>query len=244
MTQAQYYMPHPTAAHIAPTQPSNPPILTPNLAPANPVLMFSPANTLPTALTTHCAPGACEICDAPHLCIINQAPHPLNSVQTAPLHRSTCCPIFYPENPGINIEMHYLEVGKYFYVANLAREEGIYTSRRSFVFPFIKPFLSLTEESRSINAHRTSEGVINGLHMAATTFAEAQGLWALSCLRWHGHECKHECLERIDAQGKHWALKGSEVICGSRATVFQLAKDTYLNNIHICGHHNVSVLIQ
>ncbi|KAJ7701319.1 hypothetical protein B0H14DRAFT_2648429 [Mycena olivaceomarginata] len=206
MTQAQYYMPHPTAAHIAPTQPSNPPILTPNLAPANPVLMFSPANTLPTALTTHCAPGAC--------------PPPLEQRADSPhFTAQPAAPIFYPENPGINIEMHYLEVGKYFYVANLAREEA-----------------STLIEHRKVSSM--------GLHMAATTFAEAQGLWALSCLRWHGHECKHECLERIDAQGKHWALKGSEVICGSRATVFQLAKDTYLNNIHICGHHNVSVLIQ
>jgi hypothetical protein len=85
-----------------------------------------------------------------------------------------------------------------------------------FFFPFFKPYLSLTEESCSTEARRTSEGVVNGLHVAATTFAEAKGLWALSCLRWHGHECKRERLERIDAEGKHWALQGSDVICGSR----------------------------
>jgi hypothetical protein len=128
MTQTQYYTPHPTAAHIASTQPSNPLIITPTPAPANPALRFAPANALPMAPATHCAPGACEICDAQHLCIINQA-HSLNGTQTAPLpHRLTCRPIFHPKNPVIDIDTHSLEAGKYFYVANPAREEGIYTS--------------------------------------------------------------------------------------------------------------------
>ncbi|KAJ7860588.1 hypothetical protein B0H14DRAFT_2576558 [Mycena olivaceomarginata] len=183
MTQAQYYTPHPTAAYIAPTQPSNPPINTPNPAPANPVLMFAPANAPPDGSRHSLRP--------------RHVRNSLNGAQTAPLpHRRTCHPTFHPEHPGIDINMHSLEAGKYFYVANPAREEGIYTSS---------------------SRQRHPRGCYD--------LRRGQGPLALACLCWHGHECKRERLERFDAQSKYWALQGSDVICGSRAAVFRLAED-------------------
>ncbi|KAJ7855807.1 hypothetical protein B0H13DRAFT_2357647 [Mycena leptocephala] len=199
----------------APTPPSNPP-------PTNPVMSFAPVTVLPTVPAQCCAPGRCEICDAQFLSVVQQA-QSLNGPQTAPLpHRRTCRPTYHPDHPGINVETHSLEAGKSFYVAIPARDEGIYTS--------------------SLIAREKSEGIHNGRHEAAKTYAEAKGLWALGCLRWHGHECKRERLQRLDMRGKHWAVKGFDTICGSRGAAFWIAEDTDLDEIHIRGHRDISAV--
>ncbi|KAJ7817677.1 hypothetical protein B0H14DRAFT_3474424 [Mycena olivaceomarginata] len=59
---------------------------------------------------------------------------------------------------------------------------------------------------------------------------------------WPAHECRRERLQRVDACNKHWGLKGSDVICGSRGAVFRLAEDTDLDDIHIRGHRDASVV--
>jgi hypothetical protein len=41
----------------------------------------------------------------------------------------------------------------------------------------------------------------------------------LSCLHWHGHECRREHLQCLDARGVHWVVKGFEQICGSRSVL-------------------------
>ncbi|KAJ7842836.1 hypothetical protein B0H14DRAFT_3456576 [Mycena olivaceomarginata] len=218
--QPQYYTSLPTASDIVPPGASVP-AANPS---TNLVMSFAPVNVLPTTPATHCAPGQCAICDAQHLAVFHQS-NSQNGPQTGPLpHRRTCHPTFYPEHPGLDIDTHSLEAGKYFYVAVPARDEGIYTS--------------------STVARQKTDGVVNGVNVAAKTYADAQGLWVLGCLRWHGHECRRERLQRLDARNKHWGLKGSNVICGSRGAVFRLAEDADLHEIHIRGHRDASVVQQ
>ncbi|KAJ7863213.1 hypothetical protein B0H13DRAFT_2354276 [Mycena leptocephala] len=223
----QYHTSTPTASNTVPlsnTVPVSASTPLSNAPSSNPALTFAPVTMAPTAPRQHCPPNQCEICDAQHLSVIQQA-HTLNGALTGPLpHRRTCRPTYYPDHPGIDVETHSLEAGKSFYVAIPAREEGIYTS--------------------SAVAREKSEGVHNGRHEAAKTYAEAKGVWALACLRWHGPECKRERLERLDARGKHWAVKGSNVICGSRAAAFRIAEDADLDDIHIRGHRDVNALFQ
>ncbi|KAJ7688773.1 hypothetical protein B0H14DRAFT_3533113 [Mycena olivaceomarginata] len=119
-------------------------------------------------------------------------------------------PTFTQTTPALDVETHSLEAGKHFYVAIPARDEGIYTS---FAV-----------------ARQKTEGVVNGLHVAAKTYTDAKGLWV------------RERLQRLDARNKHWGLKGSDVICGSRSAVFRLAEDADLDDIHIRGDRDAAVV--
>jgi hypothetical protein len=124
MTQSQYYTSLPTVSSMAPAAASAP---APNSA-ADLVMSFAPVHALPTTPATHCAPGRCDICDTQHLIVLQQS-NSQNGLHTGPLlHRRTCRPRFYPDHPGIDVESHSLEAGKYFYVAIPARDPGIYTS--------------------------------------------------------------------------------------------------------------------
>ncbi|KAJ7840703.1 hypothetical protein B0H14DRAFT_2587293 [Mycena olivaceomarginata] len=191
--------------------------------PANPVMSFAPAHVLPTTPAVRCAPGRCDICDGQFLTVTYQA-NSLNGLQTGPLpHRRTCRPAFFPDHPGIDVQTHSLEAGSKFFVVNPGRKEGIYTS--------------------AATARIQSEGVRNGRHEAAQTFADAKALWALTCLRWHGHECRRERLQRQDARGVHWAVKGIDQICGSRGAAFRLAEDVDLHDIQIRGSRDVSEIV-
>ncbi|KAJ7848159.1 hypothetical protein B0H14DRAFT_2583179 [Mycena olivaceomarginata] len=184
--------------------------------------LSAPVHALPTAPAAHCAPGRCDICDAQYLAVHYQS-NSQNGLQTGPLpHRRTCRPNFYPDHPALDVETHSLEAGKHFYVAIPARDEGIYTS--------------------SAVARQKTEGVVNGLNVAAKTYTDAKGLWVLGCLRWHGHECRRGRLQHLDARNKHWGLKGSDVICGSRSPVFCLAEDADFDDIHIRGDHDAAVV--
>ncbi|KAJ7717098.1 hypothetical protein B0H14DRAFT_3522115 [Mycena olivaceomarginata] len=196
------HAPTPTAAYIAPTQPPLHRFNTPN--PLQPImfLMFAPANALPTAPATHCAPGT--------------RPHFLTAALATPL--------FHPEHPGIDINMHSLEAGKYFYVANPAREEGIYTS--------------------STDACLTSQGVVNGIHVADTTFAEAKGLWALACLCWQRARMQDVSVWNASThRASTGPLQGSTVICRLQVGPPSSAsrKTRILDDIHIRSHRDVSV---
>ncbi|KAJ7902431.1 hypothetical protein B0H13DRAFT_2335595 [Mycena leptocephala] len=146
----------------------------------------------------------------------------LNGPQTAPLpHRRTCRPTYHPDHPGIDVETHSLEASKSFYVAIPARDEGIYTS--------------------SLIAREKSEGIHNGHHEAAKTYAEAKGLWALGCLRWHGHECKRERLQRLDRTASTGRSRASTPSVAPGAA-FRIAEDADLDEIHIRGHRDISAL--
>ncbi|KAJ7800666.1 hypothetical protein B0H14DRAFT_3490470 [Mycena olivaceomarginata] len=182
-----------------------------NSASTGPIMNFAPAHILPTSPAVHCAPGRCDICDGQFLAVTYQA-NSLNGPQTAPLpHWRTCRPAYRPDHPSIDVQTHSLEAASKFFVVCPGREEGIYTSATA--------------------ACVQTEGIRNSRHEAVATFAEAKALWALSCLRCHGHECRCERLARLDARGVHWAVKGFEQICGSRGAAFRLAEDEDLHDI-------------
>ncbi|KAJ7773773.1 hypothetical protein B0H14DRAFT_3508721 [Mycena olivaceomarginata] len=175
-----------------------------NSASTGPIMNFAPAHVLPTAPAVRCAPGRCDICDGQFLTVTYQAnsstarrPHPcLTGVLVAP--RTA------PTTPAS-------------------------MSRRIPWRPAVN-FLWSTPAARRASIHQPplraqTEGVRNGRHEAAPTYAEAKALWALSCLRWHGHECRRERLQRLDARGVHWAVKGFDQICGSRTSEFVAARD-------------------
>ncbi|KAJ6491321.1 hypothetical protein C8R47DRAFT_1065118 [Mycena vitilis] len=220
--QLQYYCP-PTRSVSSPEQAPGPE-LTPSKPPppTNPAMTFAPANALPQAPSQTCLPNRCSICDGQMLLLLQNATS-MNGTMTAPLpHRRTCEPIFCPSDPGIDVHKHSLEAGKYLYVALPAYHEAIYSSSES--------------------ARLQTERVCNGRHQAVKTMADARALWALGCLRWHGHECKRERLQRRDASGLLWAVMGTDIVCGSRAAAFRVAEDYKFETIRIRAHRKESVL--
>jgi hypothetical protein len=180
-------------------------------------MSFAPAHILPTTPAVRCTPGRCDICNGQYLTITYQV-NSLNGLQMGPLpHRRTCWPAFFPNHPGINVQTHSLEAGSKFFVVNPGRKEGIYTS--AYV---LLPLSHFGTDRRTIGfcsatMRIQSEGVRNSRHEATQMFADARALWALTCLCWHGHECHCERLQRQDACGVHWVVKGIDQICGSRS---------------------------
>ncbi|KAJ7657842.1 hypothetical protein DFH06DRAFT_1327899 [Mycena polygramma] len=218
----QYYSP-PLRVVSSPEQAPGPE-LTPSKPPPppNPAMTFAPANALPQAPPHTCLPNRCNICDGQMLLLLQNATS-MNGTLTAPLpHRRTCEPVFCPSDPGIDIHKWSLDASKWLYVALPAYHEAIYDS--------------------ADKAREQTEGVCNGRHLAAKTMPDAKALWALGCLRWHGHECKRERLQRRDALDLLWAVKGTDIVCGSRAAAFRVAEDYKLETIEIRAHRKESVL--